>query len=313
MHTPLDVSVICCTYTEDRWDDLVAAVESVQRQTFAPYEIIIVIDHNPCLLELARCKLPGVVVVENKEQRGLSGARNSGIAVARGKVIAFLDDDAIAAPDWLMQLTKGYQDARVLGVGGAITPLWLGGQPGWFPEEFNWVVGCTYRGLPQTASPVRNLIGCNMSFRREVLEIMGGFRKEVGRVGTRPLGCEETELCIRALQQWSKGVLLYEPGSQVHHRVPPNRACWRYFRERCCAEGLSKARVARLVSSKSWLRSELTYSAWILPQGIVRGLADGFLRLQPAGLARAGAIAAGLAITTAGYLKGVVSNGRTDF
>jgi hypothetical protein len=187
--------------------------------------------------------------------------------------------------------------------------MWLGGAPRWFPEEFHWVVGCTYKGLPRTLAPVRNIIGCNMSFRREVLKTIGGFKPEVGRVGIRPMGCEETELCIRVMQRWSQRVLLYEPRSRVYHRVPPSRASWRYFRQRCYAEGLSKAQVARLVGSKSWLNRELTYSTWILPQGVARGLVEGFFRLRSAGLARAGAIAAGLAITTAGYLRGSVASG----
>jgi glycosyltransferase involved in cell wall biosynthesis len=311
MNNSLTISVVVCAYTEDRWEELVKTVESVQRQTISPHELIVVIDHNPALLVLAQRMLSGVVLLENWEQQGLSGARNSGTAVATGEVIAFIDDDAIAAPDWLMQLTKGYQDARVLGTGGAIIPMWLNGAPRWFPEEFHWVVGCTYRGLPRTSSPVRNIIGCNMSFRREVLKTIRGFRPEVGRIGIRPMGCEETELCIRVMQRWPQGVLLYQPRSWVYHRVPPNRASWRYFRQRCYAEGLSKAQVARLVNSKSWLTRELSYSTWTLPQGIVKGLADCFLRLQPAGLARAGAIAAGLAVTTAGYLRGTVANSFT--
>ena len=81
-----------------------------------------------------------------QQQRGISGARNSGIAAARGAIIAFLDDDAIAAPDWLEQLLAGYSSPNVLGVGGAIEPQWQGGRPRWFPPEFDWVVGCTYLG-----------------------------------------------------------------------------------------------------------------------------------------------------------------------
>ena len=80
--TALDVSVVICAYTEARWQDLLAAVDSVQRQSAPPREIIIVIDHNPALLERTRTHLAGVVVVKNREQRGLSGARNSGIAAA---------------------------------------------------------------------------------------------------------------------------------------------------------------------------------------------------------------------------------------
>ena len=135
------VSVIICAYTEERWDDLVEAVESVQQQTLPAKEIIVVIDHNPNLLKRAREHLSHVVVVENKETPGLRGARNSGIAVAQGAIIAFLDDDAIAIPDWLMLLTEGYTDYQVMGTGGAVTPLWMDNKPGWLPEEFYWVVG----------------------------------------------------------------------------------------------------------------------------------------------------------------------------
>ena len=160
------ISVVICAYTEERWGDLVAAVDSVKHQTRPPDEIIVVIDHNPRLLQRAEQELDGLIVVPNQESRGLSGARNSGIAAASGSVIAFIDEDAVAEPDWLERLGQAYQDARVLGVGGAVDPMWLGGRPGWFPEEFDWVVGCTYLGFPTSRSPVRNLIGCNMSMRR---------------------------------------------------------------------------------------------------------------------------------------------------
>jgi glucosyl-dolichyl phosphate glucuronosyltransferase len=306
LDAPEDISVIICAYTEERWDDLVGAVESVRRQSLPPREIIVVVDHNPSLLERVRTEIPGVVAIENREARGLSGARNSGILAAAGGLLAFLDEDALAAPDWLERLSAGYADPQVLGVGGAIEPVWLSGRPGWFPEEFDWVVGCTYRGLPQSATPVRNLIGCNMSFRREVFEIAGEFRSGIGRVGTRPLGCEETELCIRVNQRWPQRRLLYEPQARVRHRVPASRARWDYFRSRCYAEGLSKATVARHVGSGDGLASERTYTFRVLPQGIARGLGD-VLRWDTTGLARAGAIMVGLAFTLAGYLIGTIS------
>src|SRR6266568_2992580 len=134
--TAYDISVIICAYTEDRWNDLVAAIWSVQQQTLPPEEIIVVIDHNPGLLKRAREQLPGTIVMENIEAQGLSGARNSGIAVARSQIVAFLDDDAIAAPDWIERLIVCYTDPHVVGVGGKIEPLWIGMRPSWFPDEF---------------------------------------------------------------------------------------------------------------------------------------------------------------------------------
>jgi glycosyltransferase involved in cell wall biosynthesis len=194
-------SVVVCAYTEKRWDDLVAAVRSALDQTRPPLEVILVSDHNPGLLERVRRELPEAAAVANDGTRGLSGARNTGVRMARGDVIAFLDDDALAAPDWLERLLQPYGDSRVVGVGGLIEPLWPGARPPVLPAEFDWVVGCSYEGLPTDTAPVRNLIGANMSLRRDVFGMVGGFRTDVGRVGTRPLGCEETELCIRIRQR----------------------------------------------------------------------------------------------------------------
>jgi len=304
--TTRDISVIICAYTEKRWDDLVAAVESVRQQTLKFDEIIIVIDHNPILLKKVQDHIPGVCVVENTETQGLSGSRNSGIAVAKGEIIVFLDDDAVATSDWLMFLKEAFSDPQILAAGGPVIPLWLDSEPAWLPQEFYWVVGCTYRGTPQTAQIIRNPIGANMSFKREVFDIVGGFRSEIGRVGTRPLGCEETELCIRARQHWPEKGILYQPEAIVYHRVPASRASWRYFFSRCYAEGLSKAAIARYVGSKDSLSSERSYICQILPGGILRGVMDTLLRYDLTGLLRAGAIAIGLMMTTMGYLAGII-------
>ena len=307
--TSPDISVVICTYTEARWHDLVAAVHSVHGQSVQPQDVIVVVDHNPTLLERVHAEVPYVIAVENQEAKGLSGARNSGIAAATGAVIAFLDDDGVAAPDWLEQLLRAYANLEVIGVGGTVEPLWIGGRPLWFPAEFDWVVGCTYRGLPEVAAPVRNLIGCNMSFRRGVFEGVGGFRSGIGRVGTYPIGCEETELCIRVGRRWPSKALLYEPRARVQHRVTARRARWDYFRSRCYAEGLSKALVAQAVGAGDGLASERTYTLRTLPRAVVRGFADS-LRGDPSALPRAGAIVAGLALTTAGYLMGTVAEPR---
>jgi GT2 family glycosyltransferase len=293
-----DVSVVICAYTEDRWGDLLAAVESVRIQTCRAIEIVVVVDHNPVLLKRVQASLPDVVTIENHGHRGLGGARNSGVVATHGDIIAFLDDDAIAAPDWIEQLSASYVDPAVVGVGGLIEPIWQSGRPKWFPEEFDWVIGCAYRGLPQEARPVRNLIGCNMSFRREVFERLGAFRLGYG--------CDETELSIRVRQSWPQKVLLYQPLAKVFHQVAAARSTWSYFRTRCYFEGGSKAVVTWLSGTKDGLASERTYTLQVLPRGVLRGLADALVRGDRAGAARAGAIVAGLSITTAGYIVGTL-------
>jgi len=302
-------SVVVCAYTEQRWDDLVAAVESLRVQTHSPDEIILVIDHNTALATRVGREIPDVTCVENHGQQGLSDARNAGLAVARGDVVAFLDDDAEAEPGWLALLAEGYADPAVVGVGGFAEPDWAEGRPGWFPREFDWVVGCTYRGMPETASPVRNLIGCNMSFRREIFDDLGGFTAGIGRLGTRPVGCEETELCIRIAQRRPGSVILFDPRALVHHHVPGPRGTWAYFRSRCYAEGLSKAAVAALVGASQGLASERTYTTRTLPKGVVKGIAAG-VKGEAGGFGRAAAIVAGVGIATVGYGLGRLSPRR---
>lgn len=306
MTASLSSSVILCAYTEARWQDLVAAVASVQRQTLPPYEIIVVVDHNPRLLERARAEWSGVTVIENTGARGLSGARNSGVAAAHSSLIVFLDDDAAAAPDWLERLAACYADPAVVGVGGAILPAWRERQPGWFPAEFAWVVGCTYRGMPTSRAAVRNLIGCNMSFRRGVFERIGGFR--IGRVGVLSIGQEndDTEFCIRLSTAQPDGRLIYEPRAWVEHNVPPQRATFAYFVRRCYSEGLSKARLGRLVGRDRGLSSERDYTLRTLPSGVWRGIVDTVTGRDLSGVLRAGAIVAGLGVTTGGYALGLV-------
>ncbi len=298
--------MVICTHAQERWHSLLDAVDSVRHQTHPALEVIVVIDHSDQLLERAASELRGTVVKENRYERGLSGARNTGVQAARGGIVAFLDDDAVAEAKWLEHLGSPYKDPRVMAVGGAVLPMWTGRKPRWHPDEFAWVVGCSYAGMPETTAPVRNVLGCNMSFRSEVFATIGGFQPSLGRIASTPAGCEETELCIRVHRHWMDGVIVYEPAARVYHRVPPARGSRRYFRDRCFAEGLSKAVVSRLAGPQSGLATERSYVLRTLPRGMVRGMGASLLRQDPSGVARAAAILSGLAVTTAGYIKGTL-------
>ncbi|MFK4148327.1 glycosyltransferase family 2 protein [Streptomyces sp. NPDC004065] len=315
------ISVVICVYTEDRWEDILAAVSSVRAQSHPALETLLVVDHNQALLDRlakqyeehgkhqdgGRAGGGRVRVLANAGPRGLSAGRNTGIAASRGEIIAFLDDDAVAERDWLRRFAEGYADPRVMAVGGRTVPVWASGRrPAWFPEEFDWVVGCTYRGLPPGRVRVRNVLGGNASFRRTAFDAAGGFATGIGRDGDkRPLGCEETELCIRLSRARPDAVLLIDDRAVIHHRVPRAREHFRYFRARTYAEGLSKALVARSVGADKGLESERRYTTRVLPAGVARGLRDALLA-RPGGAGRAGAIVAGVLTAAGGYAVGSV-------
>ncbi len=297
----LTFTALVCAYTLDRWAEIDAAVTSLRDQSRPPDEIVLVVDHNPELLAKATAAFPDVRVVANEGKQGLSDARNTGVGVATGDVVGFLDDDAAADPGWVESMLRAYAEDDVLGVGGWVRPAWRAPRPGWFPEEFLWVVGCSYRGLPRTTAAVRNPIGANMSFRRDVLTAIGGFDTDIGRLGADAAGCEETELSIRAAGRHPGGRILLEPSAVVDHVVTPDRGTRRYFRRRCAAEGRSKALVSSLAGADAALASERDYVRRTLPAGIARGLGDA-VRGDVSGLARTWAIVEGTALTAATYL-----------
>jgi glucosyl-dolichyl phosphate glucuronosyltransferase len=304
-----DVSVVLCAYTELRWDDLLAAVRSVREQSTVAREIVIVVDNNPKLLARVRRSMRDVIAVENTGARGAGEARNCGVKQATGSIIAFLDDDAIAAPAWIEHAAVAFVDQRVLGVGGAIEPAWDAEPPRWMAEEFYWTVGCSYPGLPTTPAPVRNLIAANMFIRRAAFVELGGFRAGFGKTGARS-GTEETDLCIRASQRWPEGIWLYDPAVAVAHRVPQGRARLSYFISRCSDEGVAKAAIVEFVGRQTGLASERAYTTKTLPKGFMRGLRAASFGHDLAGIARSMSIGVGLAATTTGYLFGKITQRR---
>lgn len=122
----MTMDVVICAYTLERWEDTLAAVESVRNQTTSPHEIVVVVDHNRDLYERFRAALPDVTVVENRKQRGLSGGKDTGVDVTTGDVVAFLDDDAVAHPDWLRHFRAAYIDENIV---ASAAPLSRPGNP----------------------------------------------------------------------------------------------------------------------------------------------------------------------------------------
>jgi GT2 family glycosyltransferase len=300
-------TVVICAFADDRLELTVGCVEAALAQSPAPDEVIVVVDSNPQLLRLLSQRLSAdVTVIPNAGTHGLSSARNTAISRAKSDVIAFLDDDAHPHPGWLAGLLAAFHDRLVVGAGGRAVANWDSGQPSWFPDAFLWVVGCSYEGQPDSGS-VRNPLGCNMAFRREVFERAGGFDPQMGRLGSLPLGCEETELCIRASREMPGSEIVLVPGASIDHWVPNSRAEPRYLLRRCYYEGISKALVRTLGDTRS-LDTERDYVAKTLTITIASALLKLLTGPDRRGAGgRILAVIGGLGAASAGYAVGAVT------
>jgi glycosyltransferase involved in cell wall biosynthesis len=158
----MEVSVVVCTYTMDRYDVFTEAVESALTQTHGPVEVVLVADGNPEVYERAVEDFgdrENVVISDNDENQGISYSRTRGAELASREIVAFIDDDGVAEEDWIANLVEVYEETDAIAVGGDVRPNWQGERPDFFPEEFYWLVGCVEPDFAEDGEEVRNTYG----------------------------------------------------------------------------------------------------------------------------------------------------------
>jgi GT2 family glycosyltransferase len=299
-------SIVIPCHSDERWDLLLGTIDSAKAQSHQATEIVVVVDHNPALFHRLRRDVPGVTVLENRYAKGVSGNRNTGAFHTTSELIAFLDDDVVAAPDWLAGLIAPFSDETVVGTGGGINPNWLRSRPTWFPDEFLWAVGGSYTGMPTVTAPIRNVWSASMVVRRTAFLAVGGFRTGFGKDGNRARP-EDTELCIRMGQ--GGGHWMYVPDAVIAHAVPAGRDNFRWFVRRCWAEGRGKAQMAGLNDGDS-LGSERDYVRKTLPRALVRELSLAGRGRGVRHALRAGAVVLGVTIAGFGAVAEIMSTVR---
>jgi len=243
------VSIILCTHRSERYEDFVEAINSLNAQSCdnGTLEIVVVVDGNKELydkilksgIEEADKVKGKVKVILNEKNLGLSESRNKGIIEAKGDIIAFFDDDAVADENWLRELLKVYKERDAIAAGGKLLPKWTSKKPNFLPEEYYWLIGATHKGFPEEVTEVRNTFGSNLSFKAEVLKALNGFRGEMGVKGKGLRQGEKTELCERMREKFGRGVV-YNPEAVVYHKVFPERLRMRFLLRRAFWQGYSK-------------------------------------------------------------------------
>ncbi len=240
------VAVVICAYTEERFPQLVEAIESAKNQTQPPETVVVVVDDNALLARDIAARFTDITVVPLERRTGLAGARNAGVAACDSEIILFLDDDAVAERTWVERLAQAISLPNVLGASGSSMPIWPEVAPDWIPEEFYWTLGASYRGQPTIRSEVRNVYGGCCGLRRKLFTELSGYDYRLGRGPATQGGGEEAELCLRARKYWPDASFMYEPSARIHHHVTPDRVRMRYLLRRSRDEGRMKATVAHM-------------------------------------------------------------------
>jgi len=314
--TALRADIVICTYTLDRWELLVRAVESALAQSIPPQQLIIIVGHaapgeqhiNHELL--ARCRQewgagradsPVEIVIAPRRFAGRKGSSlNTALLLTRAEIVAFLDDDAEAAPDWLERKLAVYAThPEVVALGGAPRPDYGAPRPSWFPPDFDWVFGCHYRSLPKRLAPIRHLIGTSMSARRDAILAVGGFHAD---------DHDDMDLSHRIAHAYGPAAVCYEPRAEVRHYVPPERVTWSYFWRRCFYVNRSKVGAFADMGEAGNIGAELRFGVktlLALGPALVAAVTG-----RPERLRQALVAIVGVALAGCGYVAGRVQLAR---
>lgn len=248
-------SLIICSRNRAR--SLENTLHRVLEQQYGPgLEIVLVdngsTDDTQAVIEAFTENSPHPVKSILEPELGLSHARNTGVRIASGDIVVFIDDDAYPCNcDWIEKLAEPYSRDEVAAAGGDILPVWPGeGQPDWLHTSLLPCLGIMVdrQAITAPVSYPNYPWGANVSFRKNLLERYGGFRPDLGRKGDVPLAGEETELCMRLQNRGFEIVRVAR--APVFHVLRAEELTVEYLMRIAPYQGISDRVVETLYSSR---------------------------------------------------------------
>lgn len=243
---PRRVSIAIATYNRAAEVELtLRGLLSLNTESCPQHEIL-VIDNNSsdCTREVVMRMAPlfgGRLRYIHEARQGLSHARNRAIEESQYEIVAYLDDDVDVDSGWLTGLCDAFASGDVAGVGGRAYLVYPASRPRWLGDSIEGLLTKVELGPVRRLSGAGEIFGVNMSFLKDWLVRIGGFRTDIGRVGTTLFGGEDDDVLERVAG--GGGTILYEPNAVVGHRVPPSRLSRKWFWKRCYWGSVSAARM----------------------------------------------------------------------
>jgi len=280
------ISVVVCTY--NRSELLGEALQSLAEQTLDTvlFEVLVINNNSTDdTQELAEefAASHGIFRVFIETAQGLSHARNRGWKEALGEYVAYIDDDAKAAPDWCENILRAFETVKPkpTAVGGEILPWYEDDPPDWFTDDFEIRTCGPDAGYLQPPWGKFGFYGSNMAIPRDVLEALGGFSVDFGMAGSQMRMGEDTEFFLRL----SEGVARYwyDPKIKVFHWVPKRNMRMSYRFLRNFKYGAAMVAIeGRRLSAREYLKG-MADICWILVRSVVSlPRAGGTLKRQAA-------------------------------
>lgn len=242
----IKLSAIICTYNREKY--LPIAIDALLNQkgvVFGDFEIVIVnnnsTDNTEKIVLAYKENINKIPFIYSKEtKQGLSNARNNGINVSNGSLLAFLDDDAFADENYIKNVLEYFEsNPNIKAIGGRIMLHFEEKKPVWYTNYLGSLLGYFNPwSEPRFFNKKQYPRGSNMVYRRELFKKYGVFNPELGRIGTGMLGSEEKDMFHRIYS--GNEAIYYLPKAVIYHLVPVERTETSFLRRQSIGVGKSE-------------------------------------------------------------------------